>query len=237
MATRLQKYLAEAGVASRRASEQIILAGRVAVNGQIVRVLGTKVQPGKDEIAVDGQPVKPKRKLYVALHKPPGYICSSNDPEKRRTIAELLPKEWEKLHSVGRLDKESEGLLFLSNDGDFSLKLTHPRYGLRKKYLVSVLGRFEPEMAAKFLAGIEDAGEILKVARVRILSANNSRSVAELELAEGKNREIRRLFAAVDLRIERLQRISIGPIKLGELPVGKWRILTETEIKSLLPKL
>src|SRR3954469_5873759 len=165
MATRLQKYLSEAGVASRRASEQIILAGRVSLNGQIVRVLGTKVQPGKDEVAVDGRPVKPRRKLYVALHKPPGFICSSNDPERRRTIGELLPKEWENLHSVGRLDKESEGLLFLTNDGDFALKLTHPRYGLRKKYLVSVLGRFEPAMAGKFLAGIEDAGEILKVVR------------------------------------------------------------------------
>jgi 23S rRNA pseudouridine2605 synthase len=237
MLIRLQKYLSEAGVASRRASEQIILAGRVGVNGQIVRVLGTKVQPGKDEVTVDGAPVRLRRKLHVALNKPPGYICSSSDPEKRHTILELLPKEWEKLHSVGRLDKESEGLLFLTNDGDFSLKLTHPRYGLRKKYLVSALGRFDSVMAAKFLAGIEDAGEILKVVRVRILSANNSRSVVELELAEGKNREIRRLFAAVDLAIERLQRISIGPIKLGELPPGKWRILTETEIKSLLPKI
>jgi 23S rRNA pseudouridine2605 synthase len=237
MATRLQKYLSEAGVASRRASEQIVLAGRVSVNGQIVRVLGTKVQPGKDEVVVDGRPVKPRRKVYVALHKPVGYICSSSDPERRRTIHQLLPKEWENLRSVGRLDLESEGLLFLTNDGDFSLKLTHPRYGLRKKYLVSALGRFEPATAARFLAGIEDAGEILKVVRARILSANNSRSVVELELAEGKNREIRRLFAAVNLRIERLQRISVGPIRLGELPVGKWRILTETEIKSLLPKI
>jgi 23S rRNA pseudouridine2605 synthase len=234
---RLQKYLSEAGVASRRASEQIILAGRVAVNGKIVRLLGTKVQPGKDEVAVDGRIAKPRRKLYVALHKPAGYVCSKNDPEKRRLIGELLPKEWDNLQSVGRLDKESEGLLFLTNDGDFSLKLTHPRYGLRKRYLVSVLGKLEPAMLGRFLAGIEDAGEILKVTKARLLSANNTRSVAELELAEGKNREIRRLFALVGLAVERLQRISIGPIKLGELPSGKWRILTETEIKSLLPKL
>ena len=234
---RLQKYLSEAGVASRRASEQIILAGRVAVNGEIVRLLGTKVQPGKDEVAVDGRVVKPRRKLYVALNKPPGYVCSKNDPEKRNVIGELLPKEWDNLQSVGRLDKESEGLLFLTNDGDFSLKLTHPRYGLRKKYLVTVMGKIEPGMIGKFLSGIEDAGEILKVSKARVLSANNSRSVAELELTEGKNREIRRLFAVVGLTIERLQRVSIGPIKLGELPAGKWRILTETEIKSLLPKL
>src|SRR3954470_8639859 len=170
MATRLQKYLSEAGVASRRASEQIILAGRVAVNGKIVRLLGTKVQPGKDEVAVDGRIAKPRRKLYVALHKPAGYVCSKNDPEKRRLIGELLPKEWDNLQSVGRLDKESEGLLFLTNDGDFSLKLTHPRYGLRKRYLVSVLGKLEPAMLGKFLAGIEDAGEILKVTKARLLS-------------------------------------------------------------------
>jgi 23S rRNA pseudouridine2605 synthase len=237
MVTRLQKYLAEAGVASRRASEQIILSGRVTVNGQVVQELGSKVDPAHDKVAVDGRLVRPKKKLYLALHKPKGYLCTKRDPEGRRTIADLLPREWENVQSVGRLDNDSEGLIFLTNDGDFSLKLTHPRYGIRKKYIVTVLGRVEPSLLARFLAGIEDAGELLKVAKARILSANNSRSVVELELAEGKNREIRRLFAAVDLEIERLQRVSIGPIKLGELPAGKWRILTETEIKSLLPKI
>lgn len=237
MVTRLQKYLADSGVASRRASEQIIAEGRVTVNGQVVRELGTKVDPAKDKVAVDGRPVRPKRKIYVALHKPKGYLCTKKDPEGRRTIGDLLPQEWEILQSVGRLDNDSEGLIFLTNDGDFSLKLTHPRYGIRKKYIVTALGRVEPSLLARFMAGIEDAGELLKVAKARILSANNSRSVVELELAGGKNREIRRLFAAVDLEIERLQRVSIGPIKLGELPAGKWRILTETEIKSLLPKL
>lgn len=237
MVTRLQKYLADAGVASRRASEEIISSGRVTVNGKVVQALGTKVDPARDKVAVDGRPVRPKRKIYVAIHKPKGYLCTKRDPEGRRTIGDLLPAEWENLQSVGRLDNDSEGLIFLTNDGDFSLKLTHPRYGIRKKYVVSVLGRVEPSLLSRFMAGIEDAGEMLKVAKARILSANNSRSVVELELAEGKNREIRRLFAAVDLEIERLQRVSIGPIKLGELPAGKWRILTETEIKSLLPKI
>jgi 23S rRNA pseudouridine2605 synthase len=237
MVTRLQKYLADAGVASRRASEEIIASGRVTVNGTVVKELGTKVDPARDKVAVDGRLVRPKKKIYVALHKPKNFLCTKKDPEGRRTIGDLLPKEWENLQSVGRLDNESEGLIFLTNDGDFSLKLTHPRYGIRKKYIVTALGRVEPSLLGRFMAGIEDAGELLKVAKARILSANNSRSVVELELAEGKNREIRRLFAAVDLEIERLQRVSIGPIKLGELPAGKWRILTETEIKSLLPKL
>lgn len=237
MVTRLQKYLAEAGVASRRVSEEIITSGRVTVNGEVVRELGTKVKPGQDKVAVDGLLVRPKRKIYVALHKPKGYLCTKKDPEGRRTIADLLPDEWGNLQSVGRLDNDSEGLIFLTNDGDFSLKLTHPRYGIRKRYVVGVLGRVEPSLLGRFMAGIEDAGELLKVAKARILSANNTRSVVELELTEGKNREIRRLFATADLEIERLQRISIGPIKLGELPAGKWRILTETEIKSLLPKI
>jgi 23S rRNA pseudouridine2605 synthase len=231
---RLQKFLAEAGVASRRASEEIILAGRVMVNGQVVRKLGTKVLPGQDRVEVDGQPLKVRRKLYVAVNKPPGYLCTRKDPFDRRTISVLLPKEWRHLVSVGRLDNESEGLIFLTNDGDFALRLTHPRYGVHKTYRVTVESKVAPPIVAKLLAGVEDAGEILKAEKARIISANNSHSVVELELTEGKNREIRRLFEALGFSISRLQRIQIGRIKLGELPAGKWRTLTEPEIKSLL---
>ena len=234
---RLQKYLADCGVASRRAGEQMILAGRVTVNGQIPRELGTKVRPPHDHVAVDGHPVRPRRKLYVALHKPPGYICSRRDPEQRRTLSELLPREWEHLHSVGRLDRDSEGLIFLTNDGQFSLRLTHPRYGARKTYQVTIAGRVESTILEQLRRGIQDAGETLKVDRARIVSASNARSIVELELAEGKNREIRRLMEALGLAVTRLKRIRIGPIKLGELPAGKWRTLTEPEIKSLIPEL
>jgi 23S rRNA pseudouridine2605 synthase len=234
---RLQKYLAESGVASRRASEEVILAGRVAVNGQIVQTLGTKIRPGSDLIEVDGQPVRVRRKLYIALNKPPGFLCTRKDPLERQTVADLLPREWQHLSSVGRLDRESEGLLFLTNDGQFSLHLTHPRYGIRKVYRATVEGRVEPQMLRKFLAGIEDAGEMLKAEKARIISANNSHSIVELELAEGRHREVRRLFASQELNVIRLQRIQIGPIKLGELPPGKWRSLTEPEIKSLLAPL
>jgi len=234
---RLQKYLAESGVASRRASEEVILAGRVAVNGRIVQTLGTKIRPGEDRIEVDGQPVRARRKLYIALNKPPGFLCTRKDPLERQTVADLLPREWQHLSSVGRLDRDSEGLLFLTNDGQFSLHLTHPRYGIRKVYRATVEGRVEPPMLRKFLAGIEDAGETLKAERTRLISANNSHSVVELELAEGRNREVRRLFASQELNVIRLQRIQIGRIKLGELPPGKWRSLTEPEIKSLLAPL
>ena len=158
---RLQKYLAESGVASRRASEEVILAGRVSVNGRIIQTLGTKIRPGEDRIEVDGQPVRARRKLYIALNKPPGFLCTRKDPLERQTVVDLLPREWQHLSSVGRLDRDSEGLLFLTNDGQFSLHLTHPRYGIRKVYRATVEGRVEPLMLRKFLAGIEDAGETL----------------------------------------------------------------------------
>jgi len=234
---RLQKYLAEAGVASRRASEQIILAGRVEVNGQKVHELGTKVQPGTDRVTVDGLALKPKRKVYVALNKPPGYLCSRQAPSQRKTVGDLLPKEWQHLYSVGRLDCDSEGLLFLTNDGQFSLHLTHPRYGIRKTYQVEVEGRVDAKVLHQMTGGIVDAGDNLKAEKARIISTNNTRSLLELELSEGKNREIRRLCAALELNVGRLCRIRIGPIRLGELPSGKWRTLTEPEIKSLLAKI
>lgn len=234
---RLQKFLAEAGVASRRAAEQIILTGRVTVNGAPVRELGTKVHPDRDEIAVDGDPVRVRRKIYIALNKPSGFLCTRKDPLGRHTIGDLLPKEWSHLVNVGRLDRESEGLLFLTNDGDFALRLTHPRYGVRKVYRVGVEGLVKHSLLKKFTEGVRDCGELLKAEKARLLSANNSRSILELELAEGKNREIRRLLAALDLNVERLQRIQIGRIKLGELRSGKWRTLTEPEIKSLLAPL
>jgi 23S rRNA pseudouridine2605 synthase len=233
---RLQKYLADAGVASRRASEEIILAGRVSVNGTLVRELGSKVDPVHDRVVVDGDRVKPKRKLYVALHKPRDYICSRRDPLERRSVSDLLPKEWSNLVTVGRLDFKSEGLIFLTNDGEFSLRLTHPRFQIRKKYLAIIDGRVEPEQLIPMRRGVMHDGEKLKADKARLLQAGKSQSVVELELSEGKNREVRRLFETQGLTVNRLQRVQIGPIKLGELPSGKWRTLTESEIKSLLPK-
>lgn len=224
-------------MASRRASEQFIVSGRVSVNGQTVRELGSKVDSDQDQVAVDGTPLRAKRKLYVALNKPRGYVCSRQDDLKRRTIGELLPREWNNLYSVGRLDFDSDGLIFLTNDGQFSLHLTHPRYGVRKKYLATVEGRVGPEIVGKFTHGVTHEGEKLKAESARLRSVSNSQSLVELELAEGKNREVRRLFESQGLTVRRLQRTQIGKIKLGELPSGKWRTLTETEIKSLLSKL
>jgi 23S rRNA pseudouridine2605 synthase len=231
---RLQKFLAEAGVASRRASEQIILEGRVAVNGAVVRELGAKVDPLHGHVTVDGNPVRPRRKIYVALNKPRKLVCSRQDELGRPTIYELLPKEWGHLHSIGRLDYNSEGLLFLTNDGEFSLRLTHPRYGVRKTYLATVEGRVEPQMLRTLTQGVWHDGEKLKAEKARLVSAGKAQSVVELELAEGKYREVRRLFESQGRTVQRLQRVQIGKIKLGQLRPGKWRTLTESEIKSLL---
>ena len=231
---RLQKYLSDAGVASRRAGEQIILAGRVAVNGETVAELGARIDPVHDKVAVDGKPARAKRKLYVAVNKPPGLVCSRKDELERPTIYGLLPKEWGHLHSVGRLDYHSEGLIFLTNDGEFSLHLTHPRYGVRKKYLATVEGRVAEEMLRQFTQGVWYQGEQLKAEKARLVSASQAQSVVELELAQGKNREVRRLFESQRLTVKRLQRVQIGKIKLGELRLGKWRTLTEPEIKSLM---
>jgi 23S rRNA pseudouridine2605 synthase len=231
---RLQKYLADAGVASRRAGEQIILAGRVAVNGQPVQTLGAKVEPGRDHVTVDGQPLRVKRKVYLALNKPRGLVCSRKDEQGRPTIYDLLPREWGHLHSVGRLDFNSEGLLFLTNDGEFSLRLTHPRYGVHKKYVATVQGRVEEDLVRRFIHGVWYEGEKFKAEKAQLVSASGSQSIVELDLAEGKYREVRRLFESQGRTVKKLQRIQIGKIKLGELRPGKWRILTPTEIKSLL---
>jgi 23S rRNA pseudouridine2605 synthase len=234
LAIRLQKFLADAGLASRRAAEQFILDGRVEVNGRVVRQLGTKVDPLHDKIRVDGQPVRTKRKLYVALNKPRGCVCSRKDEFERPTIYELLPKEWNNLYSVGRLDYDTEGLIFLTNDGQFALRLTHPRYEVSKKYVATVEGRVEAQMLEQFVRGVFYEGEKLKAKKAHLVSATKSVSVAELELTEGKNREVRRLFESQGATVKRLQRVQIGKIKLGELKPGKWRALTEPEINSLL---
>ena len=178
---RLQKFLAEAGIASRRAGEQIILAGRVAVNGEVVGELGSKVDPLHDRVMVDGKPVRVKRKLYVALHKPPGRVCSRNDEFERPTVYDLLPKEWGHLHTVGRLDYQSEGLLFLTNDGEFSLRLTHPRYGVLKKYIATVEGRVVEEVLGEFKRGVFYQGDKLKAEKARLISTGQAQSVVELE--------------------------------------------------------
>lgn len=237
MNVRLQKFLADAGVASRRAGEQFILDGRVAVNGQTVRLLGSKVDLSHDQVTVDGKAVRAKKLVYLALNKPTGCVCSRKDDLNRPTIYELIPREWDTVQTVGRLDYNSEGLIFLTNDGQFALRLTHPRYGVRKKYLATVEGEVTPEMLEKFTRGVYHEGERLRALAAKIISGTREKSVVELELGEGKNREVRRLFESQALTVKKLQRTQIGRIRLGELKPGKWRTLNAVEIKTLISDL
>ena len=234
---RLQKFLADSGVASRRTGEQLILAGRVTVNGAVVRLLGSKIDPARDKIAVDGKFISARKKIYLALHKPAGCVCSHKDELGRPTIYQLLPAEWSVASSVGRLDYNSEGLIFLTNDGQFALRLTHPRYGIRKKYVVTVEGEVTPAMLELFKRGIFHEGERLKALSAHIISASRKTGIVEMELGEGKNREVRRMFESQSLTVKKLVRTQIGKIKLGELKPGKWRVLTAAEIKTLISDL
>jgi 23S rRNA pseudouridine2605 synthase len=230
---RLQKFLAQAGIASRRASEAIIQAGHVEVNGRPVTRLGTQVDPAKDVVTVSGKPIQPLSHRYVAVHKPKGVLCTRKDERGRALLGDLLPPDWD-LKPVGRLDRDSEGLIFATNDGEFALRMTHPRYNVPKVYMVEVKGKVPQTALAQFTAGVEHAGDLLRARKATLVSSNRTRSIVRVELTEGKNREVRRLFATQELKVIRLTRVQIGKIKLGELPPGKWRTLTETEIQTLL---
>ena len=221
-------------MASRREGERLILAGRVTVDGQVVRLLGTKVDRAKNEVALDGRPLKPLAKRFVALNKPPKILCTRRDTHERRTVFDLLPADWGHLYTIGRLDADSEGLILLTNDGEFCQKVAHPSHGLLKTYRVTLAKRLGPETLEQLTIGLRDKGEFLKARRARLLSTNNTRSEAELVLAEGRNREVRRMFNALGFRVLRLQRVAVGPVKLGELPSGKWRVLSRAEIASCL---
>ena len=211
-----------------------MLEGRVLVNGQPTREPGTQIDPARDEVIVDGHLVERRPRRTVALHKPRGYICSqARQGPRQRLVGDLLPADWDDLYPVGRLDRDSEGLLLLTNDGDFCLRLTHPRYGITKRYLATVIGKLAPALLRCLRDGIEDRGELLRAQHARLLAANASHSVVELELNEGRHHEVRRLLAALGFEVERLQRIQIGPIKLGELRPGRWRVLTSDELNSL----
>jgi 23S rRNA pseudouridine2605 synthase len=231
---RLQKFISEAGVASRREGEKLILAGRIVVDGQVVRLLGTKIDPDKNEVSLDGRSIKPLAKRFVALNKPSKFLCTRRDTHERRTVFDLLPADWGHLFTIGRLDADSEGLILLTNDGEFCQKVAHPSHGLLKTYRVTLAKRLESDGLKQLTSGLHDKGEFLKAKRVRLLSANNTRSEAELVLAEGKNREVRRMFKALGYRVLRLQRVTVGPVKLGELPLGRWRLLNRAEIASCL---
>ena len=231
---RLQKFLAEAGVASRRHCEQLIQAGQVFVNGQPVRVLGTKIDPDCDAVSVNGKPVVIERKVYIALHKPAGVLCTSRDTHDRQRAVDLLPRSLPRLYTVGRLDKDTEGLLFLTNDGTFSLRLTHPRYKMSKTYLVEVEGELKSAEITRLLKGVRSEDELLRADNIFQVHAHSHATELRLVLSQGRKRQIRRMMAAVGHPVKRLVRLAVGPVELGNLRISQWRHLTHEEIQQLL---
>jgi 23S rRNA pseudouridine2605 synthase len=227
---RLQVFLAHAGLASRRASEQLILQGRVAVNGRIITILGTKVLP-EDEVSVDGRKLQAETTLhYLALNKPPEYLCSSQDPQGRRLALGLLPQDiHERLYSVGRLDYLSSGLIFFTNDGDFTARLSHPSSQIEKEYLVESTVPVYDEAIEAFLAGLSVEGIWYKAKSITKLD----RKTLKIVLIEGKNREIRKVFSHFHLHSKRLVRIRIGPVLLGDLGEACSRPLSAEELQAL----
>ncbi|GAA5337140.1 pseudouridine synthase [Thermus antranikianii] len=225
---RLQAFLARAGMGSRRKAEELIRQGRVRVNGRVA-VLGQKVNPG-DVVEVDGKRVEPPReRIVLALHKPKGYTTTRHDPYAQKTVFDLLPNI-PGLHPIGRLDRDSEGLLLLTNDGHLTLRLTHPRYGVRKVYRVyTERGTLPWAICQRLLEGVD-----LEDGPARALACRPAPGGALLTLAEGRKREVRRMLKAVGYPVKRLIRLQVGPIRLGNLPPGKWRQLSPREVEALL---
>lgn len=231
---RLNKFLSNSGVASRRKCDEIISAGKVAVNGKIVTEMGVDVNPKKDKITVDGKAVKlPSSFVYIKLNKPKGYACTASDEKGRKTIYDLIECE-ERLFSIGRLDYDTEGLIILTNDGDFANKVAHPRYEMEKEYRVTAEGEIKESELAVMRKGVVVDGERMPSARVEWLGFENGFTTLSVIINEGQNRQVRRMFEAIGHAIKLLKRVRIGNVKLGGLSRGKYKDLTEDELNCLV---
>jgi 23S rRNA pseudouridine2605 synthase len=232
-AVRLQRFLARAGVASRRHAEELIAEGRVGVNGAVVREMGTRVDPGTDVVTVDGRRVVAAAIRWLLLNKPAGYVCTRSDPQRRATVYELLPPDSGSLFTVGRLDVDTEGLLLFTNDGRTANRLMHPRYGVLRVYEARVAGSLTPEALAALEAGVPLDDGVARASGVRILRHGAGRTSLRLGLREGRKREVRRMLAELGHPVLRLRRVRFGPIRLGRLPKGACRELTDAEHRAL----
>lgn len=230
----MQKFLARAGVASRRQCEELIVAGRVRVNGEIVRTLGTRIRPGTDHVQVDGVGQRVEAPVTVMLHKPAGYITAVSDPEGRPVVLSLLPRSGlPRLFPVGRLDWDTEGLLLLTNDGDLANLLMHPRHGVAKVYHAKVKGRPTPETLRRLLAGVVSRGERLFATGASVLRTTRENAWVMVRVDQGRYRQVRRMCEAIGHPVLKLVRVALGPLALGPLPRGQWRPLLPAELRAL----
>jgi len=233
MEIRLQKYLAEVGVASRRTAEKYIEDGRVRVNGHIINNQGVKINPEKDKVEFDGKVVElEKRYKYYMLHKPVRYVTTASDEKGRATVLDLLPVK-ERVYPIGRLDYMSSGLLLLTNDGDLTYRLTHPKHLVDKKYVAIVEPKVNVVSIERLKQGVDLGIYKTSPSQIKLLKETTTSQTYEITIHEGKNRQIRRMFEHIGTRVKHLKRISIGDLELGNLESGKFRTLTEKEIKYL----
>jgi 23S rRNA pseudouridine2605 synthase len=233
--TRLNKIIADAGIASRRAADQLILEGRVSVDGEVITELGNKFDPEICDIKVDGESLSiSKSKTYLAFHKPAGVISTMSDPEGRSNLGDFFKDRKDRLYHVGRLDKDSEGLILLTNDGELAHRATHPSYGLEKRYLVEIEGEFNKQLSDQLLQGVrlEDGlARAVKVIHARAVSRNHH--WVEITIHEGRYHIIRRLIESLGLKVLRLIRLDFGPISLGDMKPGRHRVLNSQEMTNL----
>ncbi len=231
---RLNKYLADMGIASRRKADEMILQGRIAVNSEVVRELGTKINPNLDVIEADGNRVDaPQQLIYIVLNKPTGVISSVTDPQGRKTVTGIVGSR-DRLYPVGRLDEDSQGLILLTNDGNLAHKLTHPKFHIPKVYEAAISGQVKQEQIDEMRKGVKLEEGMTAPAQVREVRRGFNKTLLEITLFEGKKRQIRRMCATLHLHVLQLRRIQMGPIKLGDLEEGKWRNLTREEVELLM---
>jgi len=233
---RLQKYIAQSGITSRRKAEELITSGHVEVNGKKVIKLGMQVDPNKDRVSVNNKVISFEKKTYLSLNKPAGYICTLEDKHAKRKVTDIIDKKFGRLYTIGRLDKDTEGLIILTNDGDFANKIMHPSKKIPKTYIVECKGKITPAKLDILERGVNLDDGLTSPAKVKLLSSENNKNKLEITISEGRKRQIRRMLGAMGCEVKYLKRTKIGKLELGNLEIGKYKELSRGDLALLLPK-